>query len=438
MKISKLVFFFLISTSILGCNSENNKPNIILIMADDLGYNDISCYGNIEIQTPNIDYLANNGIRFLDYHSSGAVCSPTRAALMTGRYQQRSGIEGVVTAKSHRLTGLAVSEFTLADFLKSQGYVTGLIGKWHLGYDTAFSPVNNGFDYFKGFVSGNVDYHSHFDQEGYFDWWEYKDTLDEDGYTTDLFTKAALDFIEQNQDNPFFLYLAHEAPHYPYQGRNDPPMRKERPNFKIEVPKVDIPKTYKEMIEVMDEGIGLITDDLRSKNLLSNTLIFFCSDNGAAPNGSNKPLRGHKASLWEGGHRVPAIAFWDGKIYPDLSEETVISMDFFPTIVDLINPDYEGIDDFDGLSFMSILSDKYEDNGLSERPIFWRFKNKKAIRSGDWKLLLNGDNQFLFNLKNDISETNNLIGQYKGKADSLLSEIELWEMEMDKYEMRSN
>ncbi len=196
---SKLLFLCLLSLVIFGC-TEKKQPNIILIMADDLGYGDLGCYGGDHIQTPNIDRLADLGIRFLDYHSNGAVCSPTRAALMTGRYQQRCGIEGVVTAAGHRHTGLSAEEYTLADYLGSKGYTTGIIGKWHLGYDTAFFPGNNGFDYFKGYVSGNVDYHSHIDQTGHYDWWLNKDTIIEEGYTTDLITDAAVQFISDQQE----------------------------------------------------------------------------------------------------------------------------------------------------------------------------------------------------------------------------------------------
>jgi arylsulfatase A len=177
-----------------------NSPNIILIMADDLGYHDLGCYWNKNHLTPNIDNLAKNGIRFTYFHSNGAVCSPIRAALMTGRYQQRVGIEGVVTAPNHRHTGLDPSEITIADFFKKQDYKIGLIGKWYLGYDTIFSPTKNGFDYFKGFVSGNIDYHSHVDQVSQSDWWLNTETIIEEGYSTDLITNSAIDFISNNKE----------------------------------------------------------------------------------------------------------------------------------------------------------------------------------------------------------------------------------------------
>jgi arylsulfatase A-like enzyme len=257
---------FLISITVFfGCNhgrissSERDilLPNIILIMADDLGYNDLGCYGAEYIKTPNLDTLASEGARFTDYHSNGVVCSPTRAALLTGRYQQRAGIEGVVTAKNHRHTGLS-GEATMADFLQKHQYRTGIIGKWHLGYDTLFSPLNNGFDFFRGYVSGNIDYYSHIDQEGYYDWWLGKDTITEKGYSTDLITHHSIQFIEANLNNTFFLYVAHEAPHYPYQGRKDKADRTIGGEFDVLGSRKDRINAYKEMIEALDDGIGQI------------------------------------------------------------------------------------------------------------------------------------------------------------------------------------
>ncbi|MHC4518058.1 MAG: sulfatase-like hydrolase/transferase, partial [Planctomycetota bacterium] len=195
---------------------DDERPNIILIMADDLGYGDIGCYGGW-IQTPNIDALAKGGMRFTDYHSNGAVCSPTRAALLTGRYQQRCGIDAVVTAKGPaRETGMAQKEITFAEVLKQRGYVTGLFGKWHVGYRVQFNPTKQGFDEFIGYVSGNVDYHTHIDQANITDWWKGPKKAPEEGYVTDLVTKHAVDFLHRHKDEPFCLYLPHEAPHYPY------------------------------------------------------------------------------------------------------------------------------------------------------------------------------------------------------------------------------
>jgi arylsulfatase A-like enzyme len=202
-----LVLFQLLVAILLASCSKTEKPNIILIMADDLGYNDIGCFGSSLADTPNLDRLAKSGKVFVDFHSNGAICSPTRAALMTGRYQQRAGIEAVISAANHRHTGLSPREYSLPRHLKSHGYRTGIVGKWHLGYDTAFSPIESGFEFFKGYVSGNIDYHSHIDQTGIHDWWLGKNKIVEDGYSTDLITETSVEFIRENRDRPFFLYL---------------------------------------------------------------------------------------------------------------------------------------------------------------------------------------------------------------------------------------
>ena len=406
-------------------------------MADDLGYGDLGCYDNENILTPHLDKLAKNGIRFIDFHSNGAVCSPTRAALMTGLYQQRVGIQGVVTAKNHRHTGLSNKAFTIADFLKQQDYKTGIIGKWHLGYDTLYSPLNNGFDYFKGFVSGNIDYHSHIDQEAHYDWWLGKDTLVEEGYSTDLITQSSIAFIDANKQHPFFLYVAHESPHYPFQARQDSADRTVGGKFIVQGSRQDKAVAYKEMIEIMDEGIGQLFAALEQQKLLENTLIFFCSDNGPAAVGSSGSFKGKKGSLWEGGHRVPAIAYWKDKIQPSVRKEPLMTMDIFPTIVDLVNPVAERLVT-DGQSFLPLLFSNPGIGSFPERVIFWRFKNQTAVRQDEWKLVKTADELALFNLKKDPSEKHNLISDHPDKKKHLMEQLEQWESEMAQYELRTN
>lgn len=428
-ELSKILVMCLLSIVIFGC-TENRRPSIILIMADDLGYGDLGCYGNNHVQTPNIDRLAESGIMFLDYHSNGAVCSPTRAALITGRYQQRSGIEGVVTAAGHRHTGLSTEECTIGDYLGSRGYHTGIIGKWHLGYDTAFSPLNNGFDYFKGYVSGNIDYHSHIDQTGHYDWWLNKDTVNEQGYVTDLITDAAIQYLSENRNHPFFLYISHEAPHYPYQGRQDTADRSIDGKFPVLGSRPDIENAYLEMIEVMDEGIGKILTFLEQTGLLEHTFLFFCSDNGANIAGSNYPMKGFKGKLWEGGHRVPAIAYWKDHLKPGINDETILSMDIFPTLISITGNELTDNLDFDGQDFSQSL---LFGNALPERPVFWRFKSQCSIRKGPWKLLTDGEDIFLYNLEADPGEGNNLKEEYPDITDALLDLLDEWSMEMDQY-----
>ena len=414
----------------------SEKPNVVLIMADDLGYNDLGCYGNTEIKTPHLDRLAADGVRFTDYHSNGAVCSPTRAALLTGRYQQRAGIGGVVTAKNHRHTGLGPEQYTMADFFSGQGYETAIIGKWHLGYDTAFSPLNNGFKYFKGYVSGNIDYHSHIDQVGHYDWWQGKATITEEGYSTDLISQTAINFVEENKGNPFFLYIAHEAPHYPFQGRDDPADRTVGGTFDTHGSREDKKGAYKEMIEAMDEGVGALMKKLDDLKLLENTLVIFCSDNGAMSVGSNSPLNGSKGSLWEGGHRVPAMAFWKDKIMPGTTDETVLSMDIFPTLVQLLEQPLQQEKEFDGQGFLPLLL-KEKEGAWQDRPVFWMYKNKRAVRSGPWKYMVDGNEAYLFNLTEDLSEQNNLIEEQKEIRDQMEAELTKWTINMEGHEKRT-
>lgn len=416
--------------------ASTRKPNIILIMADDLGYGDIGCYGSETIRTPNIDALAAGGMKFTDYHSNCPVCSPTRAALLTGRYQQRTGIEGVVTAARHRDKGLPLAETTFAEVLKSAGYTTAIFGKWHVGYDPRFNPVKQGFDAFRGYVSGNVDYHSHIDQEGYEDWWTDDRPVPEEGYVTDLITQHGLRFIEQNRSWPFCLYLPHEAPHFPYQGREDNADRTIGQGKPIHGTRQDKAGGYREMIEVMDEGIGRIVGTAKRLGLERDTFIFFCSDNGATAVGSNGPLRGGKGSLWEGGHRVPAIAYWPGKIEPgSVTGETVLGMDLFPTIAAIAGAALPAGLILDGVDLRPVI---LEGKRLPERTLFWRYDGKTAIRKGPWKLLVNQpaeDNETqppvrLFKLDEDLEERNNLADAQPERAKALRAELAAWEAEV--------
>ncbi len=394
----------LASATLLSASAEPiAKPNIVLIMADDQGYGDLRCYGNKTIKTPNIDGLANVGMRFTDFHSNCPVCSPTRAALLTGQYQQRSGIEGVVYAKHMRDRGLPLASTTLAEVLKDNGYATGLFGKWHLGYQPEFGPVKQGFDTFNGFVSGNVDYVSHIDGEGYADWWQQDALHPEKGYLTDLITNHAEKFIDTHKEEPFFLYMPHGAPHSPYQGRDSDALRTEGMRKPGLVGDTD---TYAEMIEVMDESVGRIVSRLEKHKLTDNTIIIFCSDNGANNVGSNAQLRGHKGQVWEGGHRVPAIAAWPGHISKNTTTDaTCISMDFFPTITTLTNSALPKGYTPDGVDLSPLL---LRQSSIADRPLFWHYEGKAAMREGPWKLTLEKDAQGLYNLTNDPAENNDL------------------------------
>lgn len=430
---------FLLALTLFGmffsaCKITKEKPpNIILIMADDLGYGELSCYGSNWVNTPNIDRLAAEGLKLTDFHSNGPVCSPTRAALMTGKYQQRTGVEGVITAANHRDVGMGLKEITLAEELKKQGYITGIVGKWHLGYAKRFNPIFQGFDSFEGYVSGNIDYHAYIDQEGYYDWWSDTTLTKQHGYTTDLITQYGMAFIREHlpakTGKPFFLYLPHEAPHYPIQGRHDTPVREEgNKKYIRKVPKDSVHAIYTEMIEVMDEGVGKIMQTLKAEGLEENTIFIFCSDNGAAARrGDNGVLRSYKASLYEGGHRVPAIIRYPGKISAgSTSNTTVMSMDLLPTLLDFAGGQPSG-ENIDGVSIKNLL---LNDKALQERDLFWSFKNQRAMRKGKWKLVttIKADSitNELFDLSIDLSEKNDLSVEYPELKKEMIEEIENW------------
>jgi arylsulfatase A len=428
---------FLTFTILCSCSrvpKDKAPPNIILILADDLGYGDLHSYGGEFDDTPNLDRMAREGMVFTDFHSNCPVCSPARAALLSGQYQQRVGIETVVYAKRFRHTGINPGTYTLASYASSLGYSTAIMGKWHLGYDTVYSPLNFGFDYFRGYVSGNVDYHSHIDGAGFYDWWEQKDTLVEPGYSTDLITKSAVSFIRENKDTPFFLYVAHEAPHSPYQGRGDNPVRVPGGAFREQESPADLQKTYREMIAAMDEGVGAIFNALERSGLMDNTFVFFFSDNGANRTGSNDPFRGYKSSLWEGGHRVPAIAFWKGRIEPGSSGEFLLGMDLFPTIAAVAGKDVQGDIRLDGVDFSAVLLNR---GSMGERTAFWRYNGERSVRKGPWKLLVLRDSTYLFNLSDDPSEQVNILHQNPGISDSLLHMLKDWEEEMNTYTLNT-
>lgn len=402
------------------------RPNIVLILADDLGYGDLACYGNRYNATPNLDALARSGVRFADFHSNGAVCSPTRAALMTGRYQQRCGITEVIAAAGPRDHGLDPAETSFAAQLKKAGYRTAIYGKWHLGYQPRFNPDKHGFDDFRGYVSGNVDYVSHIDQAGRADWWHNSRLEPETGYVTDLINAHAVRFIEANRAGPFLLYIAHEAVHYPYQKRGDGPLRQAGQDNAANS-RQGVQPVYREMLRAMDEGVGQVVRTLQRLGLERDTLIFFFSDNGAAAAGSNGPWRGAKGSVWEGGHRVPAIASWPGRIPAGrTSDATAMSMDLYATLLEASGAPAPARP-LDGVSLLTHLE---KGSALPGRTLFWGHAAQRAARQGDWKLTaMPGQRPFLSNLRQDPGERDDLSENQPAQAQALLDALATWEKE---------
>ncbi|MDF7823625.1 sulfatase-like hydrolase/transferase [Pontiellaceae bacterium B12227] len=422
------------------------KPNIVIILADDLGYGDLACYGG-SIPTPNLDRMAGEGLRLTDFHSGGTVCSPSRAALMSGKYQQRVGVDGVVTADPT----MAAYQFgldpekkdTLPAVMSAAGYKTALFGKWHLGYLPKYNPMNYHFDQYVGFLSGNIDYHSHLDRMDTFDWWHGRELVKEEGYSTHLITKHAVNFIKQNKSEPFFVYVAHEAVHTPVQGPTDGIQR--GPGKTKKENRRPGPEIYVDMLTELDKGVGEILQTLEANGLAENTLVIFSSDNGPMQLASPGELRGRKGSVYEGGHRVPGVFWWPGTIKAGTeSTQTAMQFDLFPTFVELAGID--GSFDFDGISISSFLK---EGAPLPERKLFWRkgglspyepsLENgkdvPKAIRDGKWKLVAQPGYKKveLFDLESDVSEKKDLASRFPERTEKMTKQLKAWEKEMFTY-----
>jgi arylsulfatase A-like enzyme len=419
------------------------KPNVVLIMADDLGYGDLGCYGSTLNRTPHIDSLADAGLRFTDFHSSGPMCTATRVGLLTGRYQQRFGpqFDGAISGTANTPgEGLPLAALTLAEVLKAQGYATGMFGKWHLGYAPPLTPANQGFDEFRGLLSGDGDFHTRVDRSGNPDWWHNDALVAEEGYTTDLITRHSVDFIERHKDRPFFLYVPHLAIHFPWQGPKDPPHREAGTDYTDDkwgiVPdRANVQPHLKAMTESMDDSVGEILAALKKHGLVENTLVIFTSDNGGYLTygedfkniSSNSPLRGQKTQLYEGGHRVPMIAAWAGKIRPGVTNETGHSTDFFPTIGKLAGATVADLE-LDGVDLAPLW---FESKPLPERMLFMRKDEDGAVRSGPWKLNVIGGTVELFNLDSDIGESRNLATEMPEKVAVLHEAWETWNVEVD-------
>jgi arylsulfatase A len=406
------------------------RPNIVFIMADDLGYGDLGCYGNEDIETPHIDALANGGLRFLDFHSSGPMCTPTRVASLTGKYQHRFGekFDGAISGVRDYHSGLPLEAITIAEVLKDRGYTTGCFGKWHLGFLPPYFPSKQGFDEFRGLGSGDGDFFTRVDRSGREDWWTNDERTEEVGYTTDLITNHSVDFIERHRDEPFFLYVPHLAIHFPWQGPEDPPHRQAGTAYHEDkwglIPdRSNVYPHVRAMIESLDKSVGNILSALKKEGLIENTLVVFTSDNGGYISysggfeniSSNGPLRGQKSQVYEGGHRVPAIVSWRGRIDPGITDQTTISMDWFPTFAKLAGASIADLQ-LDGADLSPLLFDRYK---LPDRNLFWRIRGNWAARSGPWKLVYANGDMGLFNLDEDIGEANDLYRERPEKAKSL-------------------
>lgn len=418
--------------------ADRGRPNFVVIVADDLGYGDLSSYGG-RISTPAIDALAAAGVRFTDFHANGAMCSPTRAAFLTGRYQQRSGIEQALDVTPG--TGLRPQP-TLASRLREAGYATGAFGKWHLGADPGMRAPDHGFDEFIGLLTGDGDYHSRIDRPGRPDWWRGTEPWTEEGYTTELITRHAISFLERHRDRPFFLYVPHLAVHFPWQGPNDPADRVAGVDYRPGVAKFgtrsDKRAAFVEMVHALDHSVGRIRARLRELELERNTLVVFFSDNGGytvdrggyVGVSSNGILRGQKGDMYEGGHRVPGLASWPGRIPAGVtSDATAMSMDWLPTLLELAgaSPAREPWAS-DGMSLVGHLTSGV---GLPGRQLFWRQNERKAVREGPWKLVVAPSGTELYDLSADPGEKRDRAGGELARVAALSAALARWEQDVE-------
>lgn len=422
----------------MAISHSTQRPNLVFIVADDLGYADLGCYGGREPVSPVLDGLAARGLRFTQGYANSPVCSPTRFALMTARYQYRlrGAAEEPINSKSRgsATLGLPPEHPTLPSLLRGSGYRTALIGKWHLGYPPSFGPLRSGYEEFFGPMSGGVDYFTHCDSRGTHDLWSGEQEQREDGYLTDLISRRAVDYVERmapgaKRGTPFFLSLHYTAPHWPWETRDDEVLAQEVKDNLFHLHGGNI-HTYRRMIQHMDEGIGWVMDALRRHGLADDTLVVFTSDNGGERFSDNWPLVGGKMDLTEGGIRVPWIAHWPAAIAPGgVSAQHCLTMDWSATMLDAAGVAADPAYPLDGRSLLPVLRDATH---RFHRPLHWRMNHRgqRALRDGDWKYLRVDGHEYLFNIPADERERANLASREPARLAALREAWQAWEATM--------
>lgn len=427
---------------------EGRPPNVVIFYADDMGIGDVGCYGCRDIATPQIDALARQGMRFTNYYSAAPLCSPSRAALMTGRYPSRAGVPSNVGLLMGQ-AGMPAEEYTVAECAKSAGYATGLVGKWHLGSDHATQANAQGFDYFYGYHAC-IDYWSHFfyydaNAPHYHDLYRNREEVHEDGvFFTDLLVREALAFIDDHKDKPFLLYVPFHETHYPMHA----PRRFAERYLNLAPER----REYAALVASLDEAIGRIMRGLGHHNLVENTVVIFSSDNGpsaeiraSGSGGSTGPHRGNKFSLLEGGIRMPAIVSWPGHLpQNETRDQLSMATDVLPTVAEAIGARLPADRKVDGASWLPLLKNK---TAPGHEILFWEWNKQHAVRQGQWKVMRNvivthpmgkqermqGDDfVFLVDLEADPGETKNLYKQHREIADRLLEQHDAWHREVFK------
>ncbi len=411
--------------------ARQNRPNVVLIITDDMGWGDLSSYGATDIRTPNLDRLASEGIRLTDFYANGTTCSPTRAGLISGRYQQRFGIEAplanVVRAGD---SGLPATGYSVPQLLKNGGYATALVGKWHLGYVPEKSPRAHGFDYFFGLKSGYHDYYTHHDGGGQPDLWENDNPIEIEGYTTDLVTQRAARFIEEHKADPFFIDVAYTAPHWPYQVPGQPSAAPDNARHVMpQDPEAGTRADYAAMIEHLDKQIGELLAVIDHAGIAERTIVIFTNDNGGEWLSNNAPFFGRKWTVFEGGVRVPAIVRWPNRIPAgSVSDQVGITMDLTASILAVTGAPVPAEAKLEGIDLFPIWEGRAPE---VERTLFWRAgsgaSKQAAVRQGDWKIVVDGPHTYLFNLRTDLSERNDLAGRRRDVVQKLHPLLAAWE-----------
>jgi len=420
--------FFLGRRGLGGAKS--SRPNIVFIMADDLGYADLSCYGRPDFKTPNIDRLAVEGMKFTQAYANSAVCSATRTALITGRYQYRLLVgleEPLAVPQSH--VGLPPAHPTLPSLLKKAGYGTTLVGKWHLGWLPDYGPMQSGYEHFYGFRGGAVDYFTHKpgteigDSE---DLWDQDAPVHQAGYLTELLGDRAVSVIQGygREQRPFFLSVHFNAPHWPWEGPGDEGESKRISSLRDY--DGGSQATYARMVEAMDRQVGRIVDALAAAQIADDTIVIFTSDNGGERFADTWPFTGKKSELLEGGLRIPAIVRWPGHVRPGrVSDQVMITMDWFPTLLEAAGTQPDAKFPSDGMNLLPALSG---DAASIPRKLYWRFhaNAQRAMRDGEMKWLKIRDNTFLFNVVSDPLERANLKEREPQVYRRMVAEFEEW------------
>jgi arylsulfatase A-like enzyme len=432
---------FLASAAAL--RAEGRPPNVVLMMADDMGYADLSSYGCPDTRTPHIDSIGAQGVRFTRCYANAPECTPTRTALMTGRYQQRvGGLECAIGVgnvgrydeaewlASRGELGLPVSEISVARMLKGRGYETACIGKWHLGYPDKFSANRHGFDEFFGILGGNADYYTHREESGDPVLNHNGKRVERDGYLTDLIGEKAVEWLRKRTEKPFFLYVPFTAPHTPLQAPGDGPVKGGWNEGSR--------ATYAKMVERMDDQVGALLEQLEKSGAVANTMVIFKSDNGGYNKSRNTPLRGAKGTTWEGGIRVPCLVRWPGVIRePFTTPQTAISMDLTATILAAAGASPPGGRKLDGIDLRPVLSREREPFG---RRLFWRYKrleNRRwAVLDGDMKYVRDGETESLHDLEVDESEKVNLLEKQAEIGARMRGLLRDWEREVEAPRLR--